>query len=783
MISYFYPQAITLPEAKVKSPPVWQRKDTINYNASEFKQPQDRVIGDIIARLPGIEVSPSGQIKYNGKPINKYYIEGLDLLEDKYGIANNNIPAETVDKIQVMENHQPVRVLDSVAFSDRAALNIKLKSNARLRPIVRAGLGVGVTPLLSEDELTGMLFKKNIQFINTYKYNNTGKDNTKELVSQNIQEYFSAVQSGAVKNDILAIAQPAPPSIAPKRYLFNNAYVFSLNQLLPLKKELQLRINADYVNDRHKQQSEALTKIYLPSDTLIIRENSRYRENTNMLQTSFSLLANTHRYYLKNVFKFQGWWPKEKNSLLATTDIDQLLNNPFYNVSNDYSVIQSKGKHITEWSSYIGYVSTPQQLQVVPGLYIQLLNDNRAYDGLSQQASVKTFYTDNYFSLRNKKGKINGEYKTGFIIHSKHMLSDLQIESGGITRFVADTFQNNLQWRQYKLYNESKWTYQDQRIRISFALPISFNLIKYEDEVLAVRRQKNKLFFEPSLMTTITISPLWSFNTSMYYGQSLGDMQSITKGYILKTYRNFAANNTPLGEFRTISSSFNITYRNPLKIQFFNAGITYNRNVSNLLYRHDYNANLETLTAIVKKNYTNGTTINSRFSKYIIRWKTSFALNGSYTFGNSEQLQQGLPVRLNNKNWNAGLAITTKLSSMLTAEYTNSYAQYIFRSMITTKNTSFNRFSQNCSINYYPSQKIIVRATGEHYHFANELSYTADYYFTDLLLRFKPTRSKIDYELSCQNIMNTRSFITGSLINNIETVLNFSFGQGSFSLK
>ena len=124
------PQAITLPEVKTVNKPIWQRKDTINYDAAAFKQQQDRVIGDIIARLPGIEVTPGGQIKYQGKPINKFYIEGLDLLEDRYSIANNNIPDDAVDKVQVLENHQPIRLLDSISFSDRAALNIKLKNSA-----------------------------------------------------------------------------------------------------------------------------------------------------------------------------------------------------------------------------------------------------------------------------------------------------------------------------------------------------------------------------------------------------------------------------------------------------------------------------------------------------------------------------------------------------------------------------------------------------------------------------------------------------------------------------
>ena len=319
------PQTITLKEVKIKTPPVWQRKDTINYNTSEFKQPQDRVIGDIIARLPGMEVTPGGQIKYNGKPINKFYIEGLDLLEDKYGIANNNIPADAVDKVQVLENHQPIRVLDSVSFSDRAALNIKLKNSAKMRLLGRARLGIGASPLLSEDELTVMMFKKKVQFINTYKYNNAGIDNTRDLNSQNINEYINAIQNGAIKNDLVSLAQPSPPSVAQKRYLFNNAHVLSVNQLVPLNATYQLRINAAFINDFQKQQSFTSTKYYLPTDTISINEINKWHTNLNLLQTDLSLMANTPKFYLKNILKFQGYWSAEKSRLLTTSELNQQL--------------------------------------------------------------------------------------------------------------------------------------------------------------------------------------------------------------------------------------------------------------------------------------------------------------------------------------------------------------------------------------------------------------------------------------------------------------------------
>jgi hypothetical protein len=94
---------------------------------NSFSKEQDRSIGDVLKRMPGIEVLPDGKILYQGKAINKYYIEGLDLLEGKYNLANDNLPYQEVSQVQILENHQPIKTLDSLQFSDRSALNIKLK--------------------------------------------------------------------------------------------------------------------------------------------------------------------------------------------------------------------------------------------------------------------------------------------------------------------------------------------------------------------------------------------------------------------------------------------------------------------------------------------------------------------------------------------------------------------------------------------------------------------------------------------------------------------------------
>ena len=73
-----------LKEVVIKPNAITKRGDTLNYSVNAFTRQQDRTIADVLKNMPGIEVLSDGKILYQGKPINKYYIEGLDLLEGKY---------------------------------------------------------------------------------------------------------------------------------------------------------------------------------------------------------------------------------------------------------------------------------------------------------------------------------------------------------------------------------------------------------------------------------------------------------------------------------------------------------------------------------------------------------------------------------------------------------------------------------------------------------------------------------------------------------------------------
>ena len=82
-------ESIVLNEVKIKPPKIRQAGDTLNYMVESFSDANDRTIGDVLKKMPGIQVKDDGAILYQDRPINKFYIENADLLQGRYGIATN----------------------------------------------------------------------------------------------------------------------------------------------------------------------------------------------------------------------------------------------------------------------------------------------------------------------------------------------------------------------------------------------------------------------------------------------------------------------------------------------------------------------------------------------------------------------------------------------------------------------------------------------------------------------------------------------------------------------
>jgi hypothetical protein len=234
-------KATLLKEVVVKASPVIRRKDTLSYVVGAFTEKNDRTIEDVLKKMPGINVSSSGEISYNGKAINKFYIEDVDMLGGRYNIATHNINADDVASVQVYENHQPIKA--DFSFSDQTAINLRLKNSAKGIWTVQALAGAGYEPVLWDAELTAMHFAHNRQHISTYKGNNCGHTADEEL----LQHY----DKGALPTNggMLSVSQPYVPDVEKKRYIDNTTNSVSINQLVKIK-DTELTTNINYYNER-----------------------------------------------------------------------------------------------------------------------------------------------------------------------------------------------------------------------------------------------------------------------------------------------------------------------------------------------------------------------------------------------------------------------------------------------------------------------------------------------------------------------------------------------------
>ena len=174
-----------LKEITVKADKIKENGDTITYLTSSFAKENDKTIGDVLKRMPGISVEKGGKIQYQGVDINKFYIEGNDLLGGKYGIATNGISHEEIGAVEVLENHQPMQVLRGISPSDQAAINLKLKNGAKSTWILHGDIASGVSAnpkqQLWQGQLFAMMAKVDYQSITTLKSNNTGTDITTDV--------------------------------------------------------------------------------------------------------------------------------------------------------------------------------------------------------------------------------------------------------------------------------------------------------------------------------------------------------------------------------------------------------------------------------------------------------------------------------------------------------------------------------------------------------------------------------------------------------------------------
>lgn len=158
--------------------PIMIKKDTMTFDVKSFANGNERKMKEILEKLPGVEVDKNGGVTVQGKKVTKMLVEGKSFFGGGSKLAVENIPADALDKIEVIDNFNEVGFLKQVSDSDDLAMNVKLKANKKKFVFgdVEAGAEVGNADngfYLAHAALFYYSTKSNVSFIGDM--NNIGK--------------------------------------------------------------------------------------------------------------------------------------------------------------------------------------------------------------------------------------------------------------------------------------------------------------------------------------------------------------------------------------------------------------------------------------------------------------------------------------------------------------------------------------------------------------------------------------------------------------------------------
>ncbi|MCG1035148.1 carboxypeptidase-like regulatory domain-containing protein [Polaribacter sargassicola] len=111
--------------------PVTVRGDTTTYKTDKFVNGTERKLKDVLKKLPGVEVDKNGGITVQGKKITPVLVDGKKFFGGNSKLAVENIPANAVGNVQVIDNYNEVAFLKGLTDSDETAMNIQLKEDRK----------------------------------------------------------------------------------------------------------------------------------------------------------------------------------------------------------------------------------------------------------------------------------------------------------------------------------------------------------------------------------------------------------------------------------------------------------------------------------------------------------------------------------------------------------------------------------------------------------------------------------------------------------------------------
>lgn len=133
-------------EIVIEAPAIQMKEDTVEYRASAFAVKPNATTEDLLKKLPGVQVDRDGNITAQGKQVTRIKVNGKDFFTGDPRTATREIPAEMIDKVQVVDDYGDQAALSGVRDGEaEKVINLQLKKDKSAGYLARGTAGYGTS--------------------------------------------------------------------------------------------------------------------------------------------------------------------------------------------------------------------------------------------------------------------------------------------------------------------------------------------------------------------------------------------------------------------------------------------------------------------------------------------------------------------------------------------------------------------------------------------------------------------------------------------------------------
>ncbi|RMA57631.1 carboxypeptidase-like regulatory domain-containing protein [Ulvibacter antarcticus] len=642
--------------------PVTVRGDTIIYNADSFTTGDERKLGDVMKKLPGVEVNEDGEIEVEGKKVSKVMVEGKDFFDGDSKLATKNIPADAVDKIEVLRNYNEVDQMRGLGYDgDNVAVNIKLKEGKKNFWFGEMTAGGGV----ADEEGKYLVHPKLFYYSPKYSINLITDFNNIGEVPFTFRDYFSFTggfrnfnRGGGTNFNIqdsdlgFAVAQNDKASELDTKFLAGNfSYavtdnldvsgfaILSDNKTGIVNNSIRQFIatgateNTSSTNDQRSQLGMfKLSSVYKPSkdfqmdyDALV--KFSKQTEDATTLSvvqsfenniseekeiTPFSINQNVNAYYTLN----------DKNIFAGQAQYLYQDEDPFYSAAQD--IVPFRGV----------FTTVIDETNPTLDIYDPLEQSERY--SINQNKNIKTSKLDakiDYYYILNNTSNLN--FTVGSTFSSQKFNSGIFqiLDNGNENSFDEQDFNNDVQYSLTDAFFGLHYKLKTGKFTLTPGVTLHNYSLK--NEPLGSSANQNDWAVLPEVNIILDLKKSENIRFNYAISSEYTDVNDYARGYVFNDYNRLFRGN------RELENSLSQTY----SLSYFSFNLFNNINIfGNINYARKIDA-IKTISQIegisqvsspfnINSNFPDETfSISGRFSKRIK--KLQFTLNANLASTNT----------------------------------------------------------------------------------------------------------------------------------------------------